>query len=106
LRSKPEDLTACVSEDRGHGEGRGVYATLLSDIYTNLWKTYTTPFDREFQNEIDKKIAKLYDPNGHRQETRSSTTVSPTTVPLLHQLGEKQKCCMTIRMTVIAKEYP
>ena len=62
--------------------------------------------DDEFQNEIDKKATKLYDQNGHRQETTSSTTASPTTVPLLHQRGEKQKYCMTIRMTVMVKEYP
>ena len=62
--------------------------------------------DDEFQNEIDKIVTKPYDPNGHRQETTSSTTVLPITVPLLHQRGEKLKYCMTIRMTVMTEEYP
>ena len=29
LRKKPKDLIAHESEERGHGEGGGVYATLL-----------------------------------------------------------------------------
>jgi hypothetical protein len=35
--------------------------------------TYATPFDREFQNEIDKNIT--YDQNGHCQETTSSNNL-------------------------------
>ena len=31
MRNKPTDLSACVSEEREHGEGGGVYAALLSD---------------------------------------------------------------------------
>ncbi len=36
FRNKPTDLSGCVSEDRGHGEGEVVYGTLLSDTrYSN-----------------------------------------------------------------------
>ena len=31
LCNKPTDLSACVNEERGHGEGGVAYATLLSD---------------------------------------------------------------------------
>jgi hypothetical protein len=34
LRNKPTDLSACVSEERGHGEGGVAYATLLSAYIT------------------------------------------------------------------------
>ena len=31
FHNKQTDLSVCVREDRGHGEGGGAYATLLSD---------------------------------------------------------------------------
>jgi hypothetical protein len=33
---KPMNLCACVSEERGHGEGAGGHATLLSDTLQSV----------------------------------------------------------------------
>ena len=35
---------------------------------------YVTPFDRDFQNEVDRQISKQYDSNGHRSTNATATT--------------------------------
>ena len=43
LRKKPKDLSASESEDRGHGEGRDVYDTVMEgkDVCTTLLQSDT-----------------------------------------------------------------
>ena len=63
---------------------------------------YVTPFDREYQCDLDEHITKLYDQNGHTHtNTTKSSTPSPST-------GPKQKHWRTMRMILMVKvsEYP